>query len=302
MFGLEAIGHRADFLNANNVLSGDPLAFVSDMKKLFAVTPADVQRVAKKYLTSERVRLDVTPGAPTPRAPEVAVDPKSQAPLTSPPVVAVKDTFDRSKMPSVGPAPKFAPPAVVRRKLSNGLPVLISERHELPILSVELAVKGGETLVPDNRQGLAALTAALIREGTATRDSLTIAGDVASLGASLQTHGGLEDSTVGISTLTEHTTDALAIFTDVLRHPSFPEKELERLKAQRLAAIKARGDNAMSVASNVLPRLLYGLTHPYGRPGSSRGRIRARSRASRRSAEATSSAFMIRCSIPRMPR
>jgi len=44
--------------------------------------------------------------------------------------------------------PKFAPPAVVRRKLSNGLPVLIAERHELPILSVELIVKGGETLVP----------------------------------------------------------------------------------------------------------------------------------------------------------
>ncbi len=270
VFSLQSVGTRADFLNANNVLSGDPQAYVDDMKKLFAVTAADVQRVAKKYLTADRIRLDVTPGAPTPRAPEVAVDPASQAPLNSPPTVAVKDTFDRSTMPAVGPVPKFTPPSVVRRTLSNGLPVLVAERHDLPILSVELVVKGGETLVPDDRQGLAALTAALIREGTTTRDSLKIAGDIAAIGATLQTQGVLEESSVGITTLTEHTKKALEIFADVVRHPSFPEKELARLKTQRLAAIKARGDSAVSVASNVLPRILYGTTHPYGRPGSSR--------------------------------
>ena len=145
------------------------------MKALFAVTAADVKRVANRYLTANRVRLDVNPGPPATRAPEVAVDPKSQAPMASPPAVAIKDTFDRSKMPEVGPAPKFTPPGVVRRKLSNGLEVLIAERHELPILSLELVVKGGETLVPADKHGLAGLTASLLSGGTTTRDAPALA-------------------------------------------------------------------------------------------------------------------------------
>ena len=272
ILNLQSFGPRADFLNANNVLSNDPLAYIGDLKKLFAVTPDDVKRVAKQYLTLGRVRLDVNPGPPTARAPEVAVDPKSQAPMVSPPALAVKDDFDRSQMPKVGPVPKYTPPAVVRRKLSNGLEVLIAERHDLPILSAELVVKGGETLVPTDRHGLAALTAALLREGTAKRDSLTLAGDLGEIGATLMAQGALEDSTVGITTLTEHTAKALDLLTDVLLHPSFPEAELKRLKAQRLASIRARGDNAISVASVVLPKVLYGGEHPYGRPGSSRFR------------------------------
>jgi zinc protease len=270
VLGIQAFEARADFLNANNVESSDPLAYKDHMKKLFAVTPADVKRVAEKYLTANRVRLDVTPGPPTPRAPEVAVAPGSQAPTPSPPAVAVRDDFDRSKMPPVGPPPKFTPPAVVRRKLSNGLELRIAERHDLPILSVELAVKGGETLAPADRIGLASLTASLLREGTATRDALTLAGDLDVIGASLWAEGDLESSSIGITTLTNHTAPALGLFTDVLLRPSFPQAELDRLKARRLAAIRARGDSAPSVASLVLPKLIYGASHPYGRPFGSR--------------------------------
>ena len=52
----------------------------------------------------------------------------------------------------------------------------------------------------------------------------------------------------------------------MLLHPSFPEKELERLRAQRLAMLQARLDDAEEIAGVVFPRLLYGLEHPYGRP------------------------------------
>jgi zinc protease len=267
VLGLQATGRKADFLNQMNVEYGDPQAYKAEMKKLFAVKAADVKRVAAKYLTPNRVRLDVTPGPPTPRAPEVAVDPKSQAPVVSPPVVAVKDTFDRSKQPEVGSAPpKFAPPPVVRRKLSNGLEVLIAERHGLPILSLELVVKGGETLVAADRDGLAAMTASLLTEGTATRDALKLAGELAEIGASIEAEGGLESSHVNLTTLTKHTAKALALYTDVLLHPSFPQKELSRLRGQRLAAIRARSDHPEKVAGVVFPRLLYGDDHPYARP------------------------------------
>ena len=123
------------------------------MRRLFAVTPADVKRVANQYLTANRVRLDVIPGPPTPPRRGRRSIARSRRPWTSPKIAEVKDTFDRSVMPKLGPTPKFTPPPVVRRTLSNGLEVLIAERHELPILTLNLVVKGGETLVPDGQGG-----------------------------------------------------------------------------------------------------------------------------------------------------
>ncbi|GAC1448613.1 MAG: pitrilysin family protein [Isosphaeraceae bacterium] len=269
--GLQATTRKADFLNANNVNDGDPLAYKAEMLKLFAVTAADVKRVAKTYLTPGRVRLDVNPGPPTPRAPEVTVDRSAQVALATPPTLTIKDTFDRALMPKVGPAPAFTLPSVVRRKLSNGLEVLVAERHGLPILTLDLVVKGGETHVPADRHGLGALTASLMTEGTTTRDSLKIASELAEIGAQLQASGGLEASTVALTTLTRHRARALELFADVLLHPTFPEKELARQKLQRLAAIRARSDDAPTVASLVFPKVLYGDAHPYGRPGGSGG-------------------------------
>lgn len=264
IIGLQSAGRKADFLNGNNVQLGDPLAYKNELKKLFAVTPADVQRVAKAYLTPNRVRVDVVPGAPTPRAPEVAVDPSLQEELKSPPVVNAADSFDRSKMPTLAATPEFAPPPAQRRTLSNGLGLLVVERHELPILSLNLVVRGGENLVPPGKEGLADLTGSLITEGTETRSSLELAGALAEIGASLNANGGLESSSLSLTTLTKHRDRALELFTDVLLHPSFPARELERLRTQKLSAILRRADNANAIAGIVFPKLLYGPKHPYG--------------------------------------
>ncbi len=266
VLGLQSLQHRADFLNEYNTTFGDPLAYKAETKALFAVTAADVKRVANRFLTANRIRLDVNPGQAAVRAPEVAVDPKSQAPIASPPVIAIKDTFDRSKMPAVAAPPRFAPPPVVRRKLSNGLPVLITERHDLPVLSLELVVKGGETLVPAEKHGLAGMTASLLSGGTKTLDALQLASAFGEIGSTLTARGGAESSTVSLTTLTKHTERALELFTDVLLNPTFPEKEVERVRLERLAAIQARTDSAQGIGTTVYPRVLYGEAHPYGRP------------------------------------
>jgi zinc protease len=264
--GLQSVQKKADYLNNYNVEFGDPLAYKAEMRRLFAVTPADVKRVANQYLSANRIRLDVIPGPPAERAPEVEVDRAKQAPLESPKIAEVKDTFDRSVMPELGPTPKFTPPPVVRRKLSDGLEVLIAERHELPILTLELVAKGGETLVPEGKGGLASMAADLLTEGTTTRDSLQLAGALSEIGASIEADGQMESSTVSLTTLTKHTAKALDLYADVLLHPSFPEQELNRLIPRRLAVLQAQRDSAEKVAGVVFPRILYGPSHPYGKP------------------------------------
>ncbi len=265
---LQSATRKADFLNGNNVQFGDPLAYKGELEKLFAVTPADVQRVAKEYLGEARVRLDVNPGPPTPRAPEVTVDPETQKGEPAPTAEAIADSFDRTAMPKPEGNPDFAPPKVTRRKLSNGLELIVAERHELPILSMRLVVKGGATQAPAGKEGLGSLTAALLTEGTTDRDALELAQELAEIGANLDATADAESFGLSLSTLTRHTDKALDLFADVVLNPSFPAKDLERLRLQRLAALLRQKDDATSIAGIVLPKLLYGEKHAYGRPES----------------------------------
>jgi zinc protease len=266
IMGLQSVSHKASVLNQYTAFVDDPLGYRTELEKVFAVTPADVQRVARQYLGPNRLELDVLPGAPASRPPEVAVDRSKQAPLFNPPSVAVKDNFNRSVMPRLGPRPRYAPPRFERRQLSCGLELRVVERHELPIVTCDLVIKSGETLTPKGKEGLASITAGLLDEGTTSRNALQLAGELSEIGATLGAGGDLEASTVSLTTLARHLDQALDLYADVILHPAFPEKELNRLKIQRLAQLKARADDAEQTAGAVFPRLIYGLDHPYGRP------------------------------------
>ena len=263
---LQTVQAKADFFNRYNVEYGDPLAYKKELRDAYAVTAADVRRVANKYLTGHRLRLDVNPGPKTPRPEETPVDRSAQSPPAEVAAVPVKDTFDRSSEPKPGPNPAFTPAPVVRRRLSNGLEVLIAERHNLPIVGLNLVVKGGGTLVPPGKEGLASLAGDLLTEGTQTRSSLAIAAELSELGASINGAGNAESCNLSLTTLTRNLTKALEVYTDVLLHPAFPEKELERLRTQRLSALLRQVDSPPAIANLVYPKLLYGATHPYGRP------------------------------------
>ncbi len=266
IMGFQSVTHKASTLNQYAANFGDPLAYRTELDRVFAVTPEDVKRVAEKYLGPKRIELDVVPGPPAKRPPETAVDPKTQAPLPNPPVVAVNDLFDRSVMPPLGPTPHYAPPQFHRRKLTGGLEVRIVERHDLPIVTLDLVVKSGETLAPKGKEGLASIAASLLDEGTISRSALQIAGELAETGSSLGASGALESSTVSLTTLARHLERGMDLFSDVILNPSFPEKELSRLKLERLARLKARADDPEQIAADVFPQLIYGLDHPYGRP------------------------------------
>jgi zinc protease len=266
IMGLQSVTRKASVLNRYMAIFRDPLAYRTELAKVFAVTPDDVKRVARKYLGPGRIKLEIVPGAPASRPAEAAVDRTKEAPLVNPKLAEVNDTFDRSTMPRLGPTPRFAPPRFERRSLSNGLALLIVERHELPIVTLDLILKSGETSTPKGKEGLGSIAASLLDEGTQTRTALEVAGELAEIGASLAAAGELESTTVSLTTLLRHLDRGLDLYADVIMNPSFPEKELSRLKLQRLAQLKARADDPEQTAAAVFPRLIFGTDHPYGRP------------------------------------
>ncbi|HEX8720282.1 MAG TPA: insulinase family protein [Pyrinomonadaceae bacterium] len=183
-----------------------------------------------------------------------------------PPKKTTEAPVDTSKLPKPGPVPTFKLPPAERRTLSNGLEVLVVRHSELPIVAFDLVVKMGAAGDPAGQAGLASLTADMLDEGTKTRSSLEISDQFSDIGASLGVSSGWDSTTANLTTLKRHVDRALDLAADVLLNPSFPEKEFQRLRDQRLTGFRQRRDDAGQIASLVYASLLYGKNHPYGRP------------------------------------
>ncbi|HJQ34954.1 MAG TPA: pitrilysin family protein, partial [Pyrinomonadaceae bacterium] len=172
---------------------------------------------------------------------------------------------DTSKLPKPGPNPTLTLPSAERRTLSNGLEVLVVRHSELPIVNFNLVVKMGAAGDPAGQAGLASLTADMLDEGTKTRSSLEISDQLADIGSFMGVSAGWDSSTANMLTLKRHLDRALDIYSDVLLNPAFPDKELARLRDQRMTGFRQRRDDPNQIANIVYSGLLYGKEHPYGR-------------------------------------
>jgi zinc protease len=172
---------------------------------------------------------------------------------------------DRSKPPVLGPPPALHLPPVIVRELPNGLRLMVVERHNLPVADFVLMVPVGATANPADRAGAANLVAAMLTEGTSTRNALQIADQMAFLGISLSSGSNWDATTVRMSTPTAQLDSALALFADVSMHPSFPAAEFARVKNERLTTLLQLKDRGPAIASLIYPAILYGRDNPYGR-------------------------------------
>ncbi len=107
---------------------------------------------------------------------------------------------------------------------------------------------------------------AMLDEGAGDLDALEISEQLAMLGAGLATGAGLDTASVGLSALTENLDESMDLFATVVLQPTFPEAELERLRAQYQNAIRQEKSDPTSMALRVLPALLYGENHAYAQP------------------------------------
>jgi zinc protease len=139
-------------------------------------------------------------------------------------------------------------------------------RRDLPVVTASLAVPGGAGVVAPDHAGLASLTAAMLDEGTATRSAVDLAREAESIATSLWASAGWDGSYVGLRCLTSHLDASLDLAIDILRNPTFPEAEWNRIRHQSIAALQARRDRAETVAALALLRALYGADHPYQVP------------------------------------
>jgi zinc protease len=173
---------------------------------------------------------------------------------------------DRSAAPRPGEPPRFTPPPVDRRTLSNGLPVWIVELHKVPVVEVSLVIKAGASADRGDKAGTASLTADLLDEGAGNRGALEIADAVDYLGATVSTDSSFDWSAVSLHVPVARLPEALGIMADVALRPTFPDKELQRIREERLTSLLQAEDDPEELAGIAFPRLLYGNAHRYALP------------------------------------
>ena len=181
-------------------------------------------------------------------------------------MIAQSQTADRSAPPPLGPPPVLKVPPIQTAKLSNGLSVVLMEKHGVPLLDMRLLINAGTMDEPTALPGLASMTAAMMTEGAGDRNSLQLADAMDFLGARIGVSSGFHSTTVSLFTPLSKFEDALALFRDIATKPTFPAEELDRLRKDRLTAMKQWHDQPRNIASIALPKLLYGESSPYGRP------------------------------------
>ncbi len=172
---------------------------------------------------------------------------------------------DLTRVPAPGKAPELRVPAWTRATLGNGAGLVVSEKHDLPLVSFAITFLGGaDQFEKADRRGVAALAAAMMSEGTTTRDGEALSNALQLLGGTVSTNVGGESGSIGFVSTAAKFPQTLDILADMLLNSTFPQDALERLRAQRLVALTQVRAQPGAVAARVFPRVLYGRGHPFG--------------------------------------
>ena len=235
-------GGKSDTLARCQTFTGNSECYKEYLKRIEAATPATVKKAANDWLSDGDYILEVQP-YPT--------DLKTTAPI------------DRSKEPAPGSAMSLNLPPMQKAMLSNGLKIVLAERHTAPVVNFSLLVQSGYSSDPADARGTCSFAQRMLEEGTPTRDSLKIGEELESLSAEFSADANLDYASVDLNALKINMDQALNIYADLILHPAFPQKEFARLQKDRLAAIQREKVTPRSMALRVVPTLLYGKGHPY---------------------------------------
>lgn len=177
--------------------------------------------------------------------------------------MTVADTLPR---PTPGPSRAYRFPAFERLTLDNALRIVVAPVSKLPIATVVALVDAGAAADPQGREGVSLLTARALAEGTERSDGAQLAERFERLGTALDSSADWDGATVRITVTTERLQAALALLAEVIREPSFPEREVNRLRQERLAELLQQQAEPRGLADDMFGKFAYAPGSRYALP------------------------------------
>jgi len=270
--GRETADKIASQLGLAALLAGDPSWVNRAMRKLEAVTPADVQAVARKYLRPDCYNLLIYRPGQSDAANPASRPAGASSPGASPRQAAAGQPATR---PAAFPPdyPNRPPVSETRLRATfargeqfaiNGVTVIIMPDHRLPLVSWDLAMRAGSHCDPPGKEGLAVMTADLLPRGAAGLSYVQLNEDLESRGISIDINDGGDVTRLKGSCLTAQVDHALGRTRDILLSPHLAEDEFNSLRQQTISRLRAEQSRPDIVASRTLAHALFG-DSPAGR-------------------------------------
>jgi zinc protease len=163
----------------------------------------------------------------------------------------------------------FAPPAaaleIKRSVLPDGAVLLVSEQHQLPMVTMTIAFDAGARRDPEGKAGLASLTASSLTLGTKELSAAQFNQKVDFMGSSISIGAGADYAQASFTSLKKYEDATLGLLAAALTEPALSDAEITRKRGERLADIKAQEEQPNYVAGVTFHKALYG-SAPYGHP------------------------------------
>jgi len=248
--GLEQVGGfggKAVTLAQGELYAGDPLFIVQYLEWINDASADDIQEAARRYLSTGSHQVDVIPVGDY-QVTATGVDRSTGLPA----------------IPTESPALTF--PDVQTATLSNGVNIVLAERHAVPIVEMSIQFDAGYAADQGATLGVASFTMGMLDKGAGRRDALEIAAEAERLGANINPGSNLDASFVGLSALTANLRDSINLWADIIQNAAFEDEEIERLRARWIANIAQEKAQPVQLALRLLPPAMYGADHAYGVP------------------------------------
>ncbi len=256
-------GGKAATLAEGALYSNDPAHYKKELADLAGQTPASVTKAMQTWLTRPVLALRVDPGDR-----EAYAEAVPNAVSATAEVVPPKPTL---ALPAVTASPGLDFPAVQTATLSNGIKVHFARRATVPTVRLSVSFDTGNAADPRDRLGIGQLMLQLLDEGTKTRNAIQIAEEQERLGATISGNATMDRTTVSLFALTANLAPSLDLLADIIEHPAFDAREVDRVRAIQLNQIASEKTSPQGMASRAIFPLLYGPAHPYGVPSSGLG-------------------------------
>jgi len=176
-----------------------------------------------------------------------------------------QQTLDRTVVPPPGPTPVLRVPTSSKQELANGATLIVSERHNLPLVSFTITFLGGSNqFEAAAKRGVASMTASMLSEGTTTKTGDQISDALQLLGTGISSGVGGEEGSLGFVSTGKNFDATLAILADMMLNSTFPADALDRLRGRTLVNLTQAKDQPVVVGAQVFNKILYGSGHPYG--------------------------------------
>ena len=174
--------------------------------------------------------------------------------------------LDRDKAPTVGKAPSLKVPTWTKTKLANGAELIVVEKHDLPLVAMNIDFIGGASnYEAADKLGVATLSAQMLSEGTKSKTADQLSDAQQLLGTAIFANVGGESGTIRFTSLKDKFEPAMTLLADMLLESTFPDSALERNRARALVGLTQAKDQPNTIAANVFSKVVYGDEHPYGR-------------------------------------